>query len=330
MYNSKKGLLACAQHEISSARAATPGDDGMNMASKPTYPSTCNMVVRIAGPAHRRIILFDYIPSRTTEALKSLLIGTEGPFPGKLLTDGLELYDQVAAQWGIKHFGCAQHARTYFHKALKVTELPSGRSLARVAMEDYLGKMFRIERQIKEERESRERDGGVLTPEEVVQWRRERSAPILTAFKAWVDDLLLGTTPQSALGKSLAYTARQWPKLVLHFEHGEVPIRRVSDWRGKHRLRGVTVSRQSRCLSPRRMSRFQSLLVEPDVQISRIRLSRVSLRPSLSSRLLGCRGVCRGRASRTDTRPDTGGIQCLASPLAASAIAADGARCISG
>ncbi len=84
--------------------------------------------------------------------------------------------------------------------------------------------MFKIERQIKEARESRERDGGVLTPAEVVQWRRERSAPILTAFKAWADDLLLGTTPQSALGKALAYTARQWPKLVLHLEHGEVPI----------------------------------------------------------------------------------------------------------
>jgi transposase len=182
------------------------------------------MVVRIAGPPYRRIILFDYIPSRTAEALKSLLIGADGPFRGKLLTDGLELYDQVAAQLGIQHFGCAQHARTYFHKALKVTELPSGRSLARMAMEDYLGKVFRIERQIKEERESRERDGGVLTPAEVVQWRRERTAPILTAFKAWVDDLLLGTTPQSALGKALAYTARQWPKLVLHLEHGEVPI----------------------------------------------------------------------------------------------------------
>jgi len=182
------------------------------------------MTVRIAGPPHRRIILFDYIPSRTTEALKALLIGADGPFRGKLLTDGLELYDQVAAQLGIQHFGCAQHARTYFHKALKVTELPSGRSLARVAMEDYLGKVFRIERQIKELRESRERDGGVLTLEEVVQWRLERTAPILTAFKAWVDDLLLGTTPQSALGKALAYTARQWPKLVLHLEHGEVPI----------------------------------------------------------------------------------------------------------
>jgi hypothetical protein len=66
------------------------------------------MVVRIAGPPHRRIILFDYIPSRTAEALKALLIGADGPFRGKLLTDGLELYDIVAEKLGILHFGCAQ------------------------------------------------------------------------------------------------------------------------------------------------------------------------------------------------------------------------------
>jgi Transposase IS66 family len=91
-------------------------------------------------------------------------------------------------------------------------------------MEDYLGKVFKIERQIKELRLDRERTGGVLTSEEVVQWRRERTAPILTAFKQWLDDLLPGTAPQSALGKAVAYTVRQWPKLMLHQEHGEVPI----------------------------------------------------------------------------------------------------------
>jgi transposase len=182
------------------------------------------MVVRIAGPPHRRIVLFDYIPSRTADALEALLIGADGPFRGKLLTDGLELYDIVTQRLKIQHFGCAQHARTYFHKALKVTELPSGRALARVAMEDYLGKVFKVERQIKEARLDRERTGGVLTPEEVTQWRRERTAPILCAFKQWLDDLLPGTAPQSALGKAMAYSVRQWSKLVLHQEYGDVPI----------------------------------------------------------------------------------------------------------
>jgi transposase len=91
-------------------------------------------------------------------------------------------------------------------------------------MEDYLGKVFKVERQLKELRSDRERVGGTLAPEEVLQRRREHSAPILTAFKKWLADLLPGTTPQSALVKALAYTVRQWPKLVLHLDHGEVPI----------------------------------------------------------------------------------------------------------
>jgi transposase len=181
------------------------------------------MVVRAAGPPGRRIVLFTYVPSRTGAALKELLIGSDGPFRGKLLTDGLELYDIVTESLGLQHFGCLQHCRTYYHKALKVTELPSGRALAKMAMEDYLGKVFKTEREIKELREQRERTGGTLEFDEVLKLRREKSAPALAAFKRWVEDLLPGVPPQSALGKALAYTTKQWPKLVRHLEHPEVP-----------------------------------------------------------------------------------------------------------
>ena len=130
----------------------------------------------------------------------------------------------MAAQLKLEHFGCLQHCRTYFHKALKVAELPSGRALAGVAMREYLGPMFKIEQDIKDLRKQRERDGSKLTIEEVLKLRQEKSAPILTAFRKWVDDLLPATPPQSALGKALGYTTNQWPKLVRHLEHGEVPI----------------------------------------------------------------------------------------------------------
>jgi transposase len=181
------------------------------------------MVVRAAGPPGRRIVLFTYVPSRTAAALRELLMGSDGPFRGKLLTDGLELYDIVAESLGLQHLGCLQHCRTYYHKALKVTELPSGRALARVAMEDYLGKVFKTEREIKELREQRERTGGEAELDEILELRRQKSAPVLKAFKRWVEELLPGVPPQSALGKALAYTTKQWPKLVRHLEHPDVP-----------------------------------------------------------------------------------------------------------
>ena len=182
------------------------------------------MVVRAAGPPGRRIILFNYEPSRTGEALKNLLIGPQGPYSGKLLTDGLELYDTVAEALKLTHFGCLQHCRTYYHKAAKVTELPSGKNLARLAIEDYIGKVYAVERHIKALREERERAGGALPLEAVLKIRQERSAPVMAAFKDWVDKLLPGVPPTSALGKALSYTVKQWPKLVRHLEHADAPV----------------------------------------------------------------------------------------------------------
>jgi transposase len=182
------------------------------------------MVVRAAGPPGRRIILFNYEPSRTVAALQNLLIGPQGPYTGKLLTDGLELYDTVAERLRLTHLGCLQHCRTYYHKAARVTELPSGKNLARVAIEDYIGKVYAVERQIKELREERERAGGTLPLETVLKIRQERSAPLMGAFKEWVDKLLPGVPPASAFGKALSYTVNQWPKLVRYLEHPEASV----------------------------------------------------------------------------------------------------------
>jgi transposase len=46
----------------------------------------------------------------------------------------------------------------------------------------------------------------------------------MKALKEWVDKLVPGVPPASALGKALSYTLNQWPKLVLHLEHPEVPV----------------------------------------------------------------------------------------------------------
>ncbi len=89
-------------------------------------------------------------------------------------------------------------------------------------------------------------------------------------------------------------------------------IGRVGDWRGTYARRGVAVAGHHRCLSPPHVFRFQSPLVEPDVQISRIRLSCMKLRPSHSSRLRGSWEAGRGRAPHRGTRLDIADIRCLA------------------
>jgi len=58
----------------------------------------------------------------------------------------------------------------------------------------------------------------------VLKIRQEKSKPILEKFKAWIDQLLPATPPNSALGKALGYATRQWPKLIRHLDHPEIPV----------------------------------------------------------------------------------------------------------
>jgi Transposase IS66 family len=46
----------------------------------------------------------------------------------------------------------------------------------------------------------------------------------LEKFKAWIDQILPATPPNSALGKALGYATRQWPKLVRHLDHPDIPV----------------------------------------------------------------------------------------------------------
>lgn len=181
------------------------------------------IAVRAAGPPGQRIILYDYLPSRTTEGLKSLLIGADGPYRGKLLTDGLERYDDIAAALQLEHFGCLQHCRAYYYKARKVSQLPGSRSLASVAIEEYIGKVYAVERQIKTLREAHESRGEALPLSAVLALRQEKSKPVMEQFKAWVEQLLPATPAKSALGQAFSYTLNQWPKLERFLEHPEMP-----------------------------------------------------------------------------------------------------------
>lgn len=182
------------------------------------------IVVRAGGPPGRRIILYDYIASRTKAALKQLLIGAEGAYRGKLISDGLERYDEIAAELNLLHFGCLQHCRSMFFKARKVSQLPSGRTLANLAIETYIRQVYQVESEIRTLQEEHRQRGEPLPGQRVLQLREQKSKPVLEQFKAWLDELLPGTPPNSALGKALAYTTRQWPKLIRHLQHAEIPV----------------------------------------------------------------------------------------------------------
>lgn len=183
------------------------------------------MVVRAAGPPGRRIVLFNYEPNRNVAALKRLLTGPDGPYRGRLVVDGLNLYDCVAEDplFAVILCGCLAHARRGFDRAAKVSESPSAHSLARVAIREYIGAVYGVEREIEKRREARERAGRTWSLDETRAIRQQKSVPIMAAFKGWLDELALGVPPKSALGKAIGYCINQWEKLVRFLDHPEVP-----------------------------------------------------------------------------------------------------------
>jgi transposase len=62
------------------------------------------------------------------------------------------------------------------------------------------------------------------------------------SFKSWVDELVHGVPPSSALGKALAYTTSQWSKLVRFLDHPEVP---AHNNRVENDIRPFTVGRRA-------------------------------------------------------------------------------------
>jgi transposase len=168
------------------------------------------MWVRAAGPPGRRIVLFDYDPSRGGSVPKRPLHGYEGI----LLTDGYEPYAIVAAELKLVHAGCMAHARRKFDEARKAT---SGNSSHAESALDFIRELYLIEHTLWD------RDRPV-TPAQRVAVRQARSATIMERFHSWLQALAPQVLPESRLGKAVHYTLGRWPKLTTFLAHGEVPI----------------------------------------------------------------------------------------------------------
>jgi transposase len=103
------------------------------------------MWVRVAGPKHQRIILFDYDPSRGGEVADTFIEGCSG----YLQSDGYQAYEGATERAGLIHVGCFAHARRRFFEALKA--LPNARRTGAAASHEAVRRidaLYLIERQI--------------------------------------------------------------------------------------------------------------------------------------------------------------------------------------
>ena len=149
------------------------------------------------------IVLYDYRNSRSGQCPTDYLQG----YRGYLQVDGYAGYDQTGATLA----GCWAHARRKFVEAQKTQ--PKGKTGKADWAINHIRKLYRLEAEIKE-----------LQSEEKQKHRTQLAAPLLDEFKDWLDKSSLQVPPKSAVGKAIAYSLRQWPKLIRYVENGNLAI----------------------------------------------------------------------------------------------------------
>ena len=163
------------------------------------------MWVQVAEPVQgKKVILFDYAPSRSGSVPQKLLEG----FEGYLQTDGYEGYSAIGRQPGIISQGCWAHARRKFDEAIKSQKDKNKTGKSHMGL-SFIRKLYQIEQGLKDS-----------PPEKRKQVRQEQSLPVLQKLRQWLDKSLPQVPPKTLLGKALHYLNNQWNKLIRYCDEG--------------------------------------------------------------------------------------------------------------
>lgn len=166
-------------------------------------------VYRSAEDCEHPVVLFDYQRGRGQEYPQAFLAGYEG----MLMTDGYSAWRTLE---GVTHFGCVAHSRRMFVDAQKGQKKPSARVLKAL---EYFKALYEVETLAKAELPE-----GETRVNYTYRLRQQHSAPLLNAFKAWLDEQAPQVLPESLLGKAIAYARNQWEYLSRYVTEGRAPV----------------------------------------------------------------------------------------------------------
>lgn len=163
------------------------------------------MWVMRGGPPRERIIVFHYDQSRSSSVPITLL----GGYEGYLQTDGYGAYRAIASTPAITGLGCWAHARRGFFKARQA--MPKGKAGRPDQALAFIGRLYGLERQWQK-----------LSAAQRTECRQAEAKPLLDDFGAWLSKQEVN--PEGLLGKAVAYTRKEWPRLRVYLEDGRLSI----------------------------------------------------------------------------------------------------------
>lgn len=166
------------------------------------------MWVSRGGMPEKPALIYHYAPSRSSQVAAALLID----YKGVVQTDGYAGYDFLNVQKDIFHAGCWAHARRKFTEADKGAGKGHKSGSVDVAL-GYIRRIYEVESEGK-------RRG--CNSAQRVELRRQKAKPILDDFYKWLSKKSLQVVPKSLLGLAVNYTLKQWDRLLVYLDHGDM------------------------------------------------------------------------------------------------------------
>jgi transposase len=174
------------------------------------------------GAVDPPVVMFHYAPGRGAVHALRFLEGYRGRF---VQCDGYEAYhklttvDRAEGPWMLVQ--CWTHARRRFVKRLEKDGSPIAQAVLR-----QIAELYAVEKTVRG-----------AAPEARLAARRELSAPIIAAFRPWLEAQLSRIPRSSVLAEDIRYTLARWPGLTRFLEDGrleldtnpvENPIRKIA------------------------------------------------------------------------------------------------------
>lgn len=161
------------------------------------------------------VVVFDYRQTRSGEdILKEYLSG----YKGHVQTDGYIGYEALSGL-SVKHAGCWAHVRRKFVEVVQSMEKARKGKPRRAGSADEA--LLNIRRLYEVEREGAKQE---LAGDALVEFRRQKAAPLLEAFHGWLVARVDSIPPQGLLGKAMNYTLKQWTRLIVYLDDPHVGL----------------------------------------------------------------------------------------------------------
>jgi len=153
--------------------------------------------------------MFHYARGRGAIHAKSILEGYRERF---LQCDGYEAYDKLSTldrpEGGWQLVRCWTHVRRRFVKRLQ----NDGSPIAEQALR-HIGELYAVEQSVRGS-----------APEVRLAARRELSAPIIAAFRPWLEAQLSRIPRTATLAEDIRYTLGIWPDLIGFLDDGRLEL----------------------------------------------------------------------------------------------------------